>query len=85
MLSHTSLSVSLVLPVDWLPWSPEPGQPPRGQPKTYSDCRILKALVMMIMRRLYASYALLTFLACTHAVDLPRTRRRGGQYALAIE
>ena len=63
MLRHKSLLVSLVLLIDHLPWPPAPAKRPRGRPKTYSDRLILKALVIMIIRRLYTAYALLTFLA----------------------
>ena len=62
MLRHTSLLVSLVLLIDRLPWPSEPTTRPRGRPKTYSDQLILKALVIMIIRRLYTAYAFLTFL-----------------------
>jgi Transposase DDE domain len=62
MLRYTSLLASLVLLVDRLPWPPEPAKRPRGRPKTYADRLILKALVIMIIRRLYTAYALLTFL-----------------------
>ena len=62
MLYHTSLLVSLVLLIDGLPWPSAPVKRPRGRPKTYSDRLILKALVIMIIRRLYTAYALLTFL-----------------------
>jgi Transposase DDE domain len=62
MLRHTSILVSLVLLVDRLPWPAEPPKRPRGHPKTYSDRLIVKALVIMIIRRLYTAYALLAFL-----------------------
>jgi Transposase DDE domain len=62
MLRQTSLLVSLVRLIDHLPWPSAPVQRPRGRPKTYSDRLILKALVIMIIRRLYTAYALLTFL-----------------------
>jgi hypothetical protein len=62
MLRHKSLLVSLVLLVDRLPWPPEPAKRPRGRPTTYSDRLIMKALVIMIIRRLHTAYALLTFL-----------------------
>jgi hypothetical protein len=62
MLRQKSLRVSLVLLVDRLPWPPEPAQRSRGRPKTYSDRLIMKALVVMIIRRLYTAYALLAFL-----------------------
>jgi Transposase DDE domain len=62
MLRQTSLLVSLVRLIDHLPWPSAPVQRPRGRPKTYSDRLILKALVIMIIRRLYTAYTLLTFL-----------------------
>jgi Transposase DDE domain len=62
MLRHTSILVSLVVLVDRLPWPAEPTKRPRGHPKTYSDRLIVKALIIMISRRLYTAYALLAFL-----------------------
>ncbi len=62
MLRHPSILVSLVVLVDRLPWPPEPPKRPRGHPKTSSDRLIVKALVIMIIRRLYTAYALLAFL-----------------------
>jgi hypothetical protein len=63
MLRQTSLLVSLVLLMDRLPWPSAPVQRLRGRPKTYSDRLRVQALVIMIIRRLYTAYALLTFLA----------------------
>jgi hypothetical protein len=68
MLRQSSLLVSLVLLIDRLPWPPESTPRPRGRPKTYSDRLVMKALVIMIIRRLYTAYALLTFLAQDDAV-----------------
>jgi hypothetical protein len=62
MLRHRSVLVSLVLLIDRLPWPPKPGKRRRGHPQTYSDRLIVKALVIMIIRRLYTAYALLAFL-----------------------
>jgi hypothetical protein len=62
MLRHQSVLVTLVQFVDRLPWPPEPVKRPRGRPKTYSDRLMVKALVIMIIRRLYTAYALLAFL-----------------------
>jgi hypothetical protein len=62
MLRHTSVLVSLVLLTDRLPWPAEPTKRSRGHPKTYSDRLIVKALIIMILRRLYTAYALLAFL-----------------------
>jgi hypothetical protein len=63
MLRHRSVLVTLVHLVDRLPWPPEPTARLRGRPKTYSDRLMVKALVIMIIRRLYTAYALLAFLA----------------------
>jgi Transposase DDE domain len=68
MLRQSSLLGSLVLLLDRLPWPPESTPRPRGGPKTYSDRLVMKALVIMIIRRLYTAYALLTFLAQDDAV-----------------
>lgn len=68
MLRQHSLLVSLVVLIDRLPWPPEPTQRPWGRPKTYSDRLVVKALVIMIIRRLYTAYALLTFLEQDDAV-----------------
>jgi hypothetical protein len=62
MLRQKSLLVSLVVLVDRLPGLPAPRKRARGRPTTYSEQLILKALVIMIIRRLYTAYALLTFL-----------------------
>ena len=62
MLRHRSVLVSLVLLIDRLPWPPKPGKRHRGHPQTYSDRLIVKALVIMVIRRLYTAYALLAFL-----------------------
>lgn len=62
MVLGDSILVSLVQLIDRIPMPPEPPKPRRGRPKTYSDRLILKALVIMIIRRLYTAWALLGFL-----------------------
>lgn len=63
MLRQYSLLVSLVLLIDNIPLPPQPPlKPKRGRPKDYDDRLILKALLIMIIRRLYSAYALLAFL-----------------------
>src|SRR5215475_12584204 len=79
MLRQTSLLVSLVRLIDHLPWPSASVKRPRGRPKTYSDRLVMKALVIMIIRRLYTAYALLTFLGQDDAVAVqlrPRARTR---------
>src|SRR4029453_19614563 len=62
MLRHRSVLVTLVQCVDRVPWPPAPAQRLRGRPNTYSDRLMMKALLIMIIRRLYTAYALLVFL-----------------------
>jgi hypothetical protein len=40
---------------------PEPSQGPRERPKTYSDRLVMKALIIMLIRRLYLAFAVFTF------------------------
>lgn len=62
MLRHPSVLVTLVTLVDRFPWPAEPTKRPRGHPRMYSDRLIVKALVVMIIRRLYTVYTFLAFL-----------------------
>jgi hypothetical protein len=80
MLRQRSLLVSLVGLIDRLPWPLEPTPQPRGRPNTDSDRLVMKALVIMIIRRLYTAYALLTFLSQDDAVAVqlrPLLREHG--------
>lgn len=63
MLTRKPLLVMLVLLVDGIPMPTEPAKHGRGRPKTYSDRLIVKALLIMVIRRLYTAYSLLAFLA----------------------
>ena len=56
------LLVSLVKMIERIPMPPPPPKRSRGRPVTYPDQLILKALVIMIIRRLYTAWALLRFL-----------------------
>jgi hypothetical protein len=62
MISGDSILGSLVRLVDALPFPPSPVQRKRGRPQTYSDQLLVKALVVMIIRRLYPAWALRAFL-----------------------
>ncbi len=62
MVQEEALLVTLVLLVDRLPFPQPPPTRGRGRPKVYSDRLIVKALVIMIIRRLYTAYSLLAFL-----------------------
>ena len=60
MLPNSSLLVRLLRVIDHVPMPSEP--PRRGRPVIYSDRLMLKALAVMIIRRLYSPHALLAFL-----------------------
>jgi len=62
MLAERRILVSLLSLVEHLP-SPPPQKRKRGRQETYSDKLFIKALIVMIIRRLYTAYALLGFLA----------------------
>ena len=62
MLPQKPLLVILVELVDHLPLPQPPAERGRGRPKVYSDRLIVKALVIMVIRRLYSAYSLLAFL-----------------------
>lgn len=62
MISRDSLLVSLVRLVDHLPFPPPPARRKRARQRTYTDRLIVKALVVMIIRRLSTAWALLAFL-----------------------
>ena len=62
MISGESIRVSLVRLVDYLPFPPPPARCKRGRQRTYTDRLMVKALVVMIIRRLYTAWARLAFL-----------------------
>jgi hypothetical protein len=63
MLAERRILVSLLSLVEYLPSPPPPQKRQRGRQETYSDKLFIKALIVMIIRRLYSAYALLDFLA----------------------
>ena len=62
MITKEPLLVTFVKLIDRLPLPEPPAQRGRGRPTTYTDRLLLKALVIMIIRRLYTAYSLLAFL-----------------------
>ena len=62
MLTHGSILVSIRWLVEQIPTSPPPAKRRRGRRETSSDKLFVKALIVMIIRRLYTAYALLHFL-----------------------
>ena len=63
MITEVSLLVILVRLVDRIPTPAPPDEPRRGRPQVYPDRLFLKALVIMIVRRLHTGYELLSVLA----------------------
>jgi hypothetical protein len=62
MIGGDSILVSLVRVVDSLSFPSPPARRKRGRPHTYSNHLLIKALLIMIIRRLYTAWALLAFL-----------------------
>ena len=71
MINGDSILVSLVRLVDAEPFPPPPSQHKRGRQPTYSDQLIVKAVVIMIIRRLYTAWALLAFLQQDDPIGAP--------------
>ncbi len=63
MIGSVSLLVTLVCLVDVIPQPPPPATRGPGAPRFYPDRLFLKALVIMIVRRLHTPHALLAVLA----------------------
>jgi hypothetical protein len=63
MLTHGSILVSLLWLVEQRPTPPPPAKRQRGRQETYADTLFVKALIVMIIRRLSTAYALRHFLA----------------------
>jgi Transposase DDE domain len=62
MIAQDPLLVQLLRLIDRLPTPPRPARPQRGRPRHYSDALFLKALVIMIVRRLHRPGELLAVL-----------------------
>jgi hypothetical protein len=62
MLTKEPLLVIFVRMIDHIPLPGEAGPRRRGRPQTYTNRLIVKALVIMVIRRLYSAYSLLAFL-----------------------
>jgi len=62
MVLPEAILVTLVRMVDRIPELPVSQQHKRGRPKVYTDRLIVKALIIMIIRRLYSATSLLNFL-----------------------
>src|SRR5215470_10355154 len=62
MIVKAPLLVIFVQLIDRIPLPPEPAKRQRGRPVMDPERLIVKALVIMIIRRLYSAYSLLAFL-----------------------
>lgn len=62
MIPQIPFLVILIRLVDLIPIPAEPCQRGRGRPLVYSDRLMVKALLIMVVRRLYSAYSLLAFL-----------------------
>ena len=62
MLTPGSILVSILWLVEQIPTPPPPVKRQRGRQELYSDKLFVKALIVMIIRRLYTAYALRSFL-----------------------
>ena len=62
MVISDNLLANLVQMIDRIPMPLPLAQRSGGHPVTYSDRLLLKALLIMIIRRLYSAWALLRFL-----------------------
>lgn len=63
MVAHSSLLVMLVQLVERVPMPKVAAKRGRGRPRVYQDRLFLKALVIMMVRRLHTAYELLSVLA----------------------
>jgi hypothetical protein len=62
MLHQKPLLVTFVMLVDRIPAPASTKKRGRGRPRVYPDRLIVKALIIMVVRRLYSAYSLLAFL-----------------------
>jgi len=56
MLQQKPLLVTFVMLIDRIPTPPPPKTRGRGRPKVYPDRLIVKALIIMVIRRLYTAF-----------------------------
>ena len=71
MILQEPLLVTLAKLVDCIPMTQPAQKRKRGHPKVYPDQLLVKALVIMVVRRLYSAYSLLAFLE----QDTPLTKQ----------
>src|SRR4051812_20879097 len=62
MLPKEPLLVMFLKLVERIPFPEAPAKRKRGHPDEYSERLIVKALIVMVIRRLYTAYSLLAFL-----------------------
>ena len=74
MVHQKPLLVTFVVLVDRIPMPAPPKKRGRGRPKVYPDRLIVKALIIMVVRRLYSAYSLLAFLEVTSPIKSYRAK-----------
>jgi hypothetical protein len=82
MITQDSVLVQLIRLVDRIPTSPPPPRRPRGRPVFYAERLFLKALVIMIVRRLHKVGELLAVLE-EHTPEMREVRQllfEGGRF-----
>ena len=82
MITQDSVLVQLIRLVDRIPTPPPPSRRPRGRPVFYSERLFLKALVIMIVRRLHKVGELLAVLE-EDTPEMPEVRQllfEGGRF-----
>ena len=62
MIQTDPLLVTFVKMVDKIPIPAPPKKRKRGRPYVYTNQLLIKALIIMIVKRLYTAYSLLTYL-----------------------
>ncbi len=62
MIHQEPLLVTLLMLADRIPMPAPPEKRGPGRPKLYPDLLMVKALIIMVIRRLYSAYSLLAFL-----------------------
>jgi Transposase DDE domain len=82
MLQKEPLLVIFLKMVDRIPMSKQSQERKRGRPYVYSDSLMVKALIIMIVKRLYSAYSLLAFLeqGTIETEQLKGLLRENGQF-----
>ena len=80
MIEHPCLLVKLLRLIDELPLPDKPAKPSRGRPQIYSDRLFLKALLIMIARRLHKPHELVSVLNQPEMQPIRELLKENGRY-----